>query len=318
MRQCNSIKSPGSSEPPSLIKAITIGTAAEGTPSSGRKRKVETSSATSYYDDEPSSSSTPTKKPKKEKKPSSEKRLRRYRDHAPQSFDDVYHRATTQRFYVLSRTRGGTAQEPTETVEMTGSTGNIYTVVVDRQPTCDCPQGRENKQCKHIVYVLARVLHARHEYVYQLALLSTELQEIFASAPPPLDEAGGDAETNGKRKPVEGDCPICFSDMEEQGREKIVWCRAACGQNIHKECFEMWATTKRQQGGANAQVTCPYCRSVWEGDEDMVKKIQKTGGKNQEGYVNVATQLGISQTRDHSTYSRWWSGHSESYRGGWY
>ncbi|KAM7184844.1 hypothetical protein V8F20_012044 [Naviculisporaceae sp. PSN 640] len=243
-----------------------------------------------------------------------------YRDKPPQSFHDVYERATTQRFYVLSRTRGGTAQEPEETVEMTGSTGNIYTVVVARQPTCDCPQGKEGKQCKHVVYILAKVLHARHEHVYQLALLTTELQEIFARAPPPLDEEHDEEarDKNKGRKPVEGDCPICFSDMEEEGCEKIVWCRAACGQNIHKECFEMWASTKRKQSGSNAQVTCPYCRSVWEGDEDMVKKIQKTGGKNSEGYVNVASQLGISQARDYSAYSRWWSGHPQSYRSGGY
>lgn len=182
---------------------------------------------------------------------------------------------------------------------MTGSTGNIYTVVVARQPTCNCPQGGEGKQCKHIVYVLARVLHARHEYVYQLALLSTELQEIFARAPPPMNEDsdGEGHDKNKGRKPVEGDCPICFSDMEAEGREKIVWCRAACGQNIHKECFEMWASTKRKQQGGSAQVTCPYCRSVWEGDEDMVQRIQKSGPRNKEGYVNVANQLGISQTR---------------------
>lgn len=195
---------------------------------------------------------------------------------------------------------GGAAEEPQETVEMTGSTGNVYTVVVARQPTCDCPQGNEGKQCKHIVYVLARVLHAKHEYVYQLALLTTELQEILTNAPPPLDEdegcPGGDHSHNKKRKPVEGDCPICFSEMEAQGGEPIVWCRAACGQNIHKECFEMWAATRRQQGH-NTQITCPYCRSVWEGDQDMVKKIQKTGGRNKEGYVNVAKQLGISEER---------------------
>lgn len=61
----------------------------------------------------------------------------------------------------------------------------------------------------------------------------------------------------------------------------------------------MWASTKRQavQFGARAEVTCPYCRSVWEGDDDMVKKIKKTGKPNLEGYVNVADQLGISTIR---------------------
>ncbi len=180
---------------------------------------------------------------------------------------------------------------------MTGSTGNIYTVTIKQQPTCDCPQGEEGKQCKHILYVLARVLRAKFEYVYQLALLSTELRDIFARAPPiEEDEEGETGGGDKKRKPVEGDCPICFNELEAQG-EAVVWCRAACGQNIHKECFEMWAATKRQQAGARAEVTCPYCRSVWEGDDDMVKKIKKTGKPGHEGYINVAEQLGISTVR---------------------
>jgi hypothetical protein len=130
---------------------------------------------------------------------------------------------------------------------MTGSTGNIYTVVIARQPTCDCPQGQEGNQCKHVLYVLARVLRAKFEYVYQLALLSTELQEIFANAPAPAgeDATSGGGASNKKRKPIDGDCPICFNDMEASGDEKIVWCRAACGQNIHRECFEMWAIEPR-------------------------------------------------------------------------
>ncbi|KAK3330717.1 hypothetical protein B0H66DRAFT_544685 [Apodospora peruviana] len=260
---------------------------------------------------------TPSKKVRKEKS-QEEKRLRRFRPQPPQAFQEIYNRATSQRFYVLSRRRYGTSQLPEEVVEVTGSTGNIYTVMISRQPSCDCPMGSEGKQCKHIVYVLARVLRAKYEYVYQLALLSTELQDIFADAPPPMedDDGGVGSSTGGgnkNRKPVEGDCPICFSDMESQGNEVIVWCRAACGQNIHKECFEMWAATKRQQA-SGGNVTCPYCRSVWDGDEDMAKKIKRTGDRNQEGYMNVAEQLGISQVRDTSTYSRWWTGHPHSFR----
>ncbi|KAK4185744.1 ring finger domain-containing protein [Podospora australis] len=247
--------------------------------------------------------------------PSAEKRLRRSRSKPPQSFEEVYQRALTQRFFVLSRKRRGTPYCPEEVVEITGSTGNIYKVTIAQQPRCTCPHSEAGNQCKHQLYVLSRVLQAKFEYVYQLALLSTELQEIFARAPPIAgDDTAENADTNGKRKPLEGDCPICFCEMDEQS-EGIVWCRAACGQNIHKVCFETWAKTKRQQG-ANSTVTCPYCRSTWEGDEDMVKKINKKGKRNSEGYVNVADQLGISQVRDMSSYSRWWSGHPESYRHG--
>jgi hypothetical protein len=41
--------------------------------------------------------------------------------------------------------------------------------------------------------------------------------------------------------------------------EELVWCKAACGQNFHKECFEQWKRSKH--GG---RVTCVYCRSEWQ------------------------------------------------------
>jgi hypothetical protein len=56
---------------------------------------------------------------------------------------------------------------------------------------------------------------------------------------------------DGNRKPVEGDCPICF--MEFESKEEIVWCKAACGNNIHKKCFDQWAATSAESG-----VRCVY------------------------------------------------------------
>lgn len=85
--------------------------------------------------------------------PKEEKRLRRFRTHAPGSFLDIYDRALTQRFYVLERTRGGSDECPEETVELTGSTGNIYTIHIARQPTCNCPHAENGHQCKHVIYV---------------------------------------------------------------------------------------------------------------------------------------------------------------------
>ncbi|KAF4820389.1 hypothetical protein CGCTS75_v011357 [Colletotrichum tropicale] len=242
------------------------------------------------------------KKPKKD--PSAEKRLRRFRPRPPSNFSDVYNRALTQRFYVLERRRCGTDEVPEEEVELTGSTGNIYTVKIAQRPTCTCPHFLAGNQCKHWLYIMSRVLRAKFEHTYQLALLTTELKEIFANAPP-IDKPS-DATQDKNRKPVEGDCPICFCELEAEGGEAVVYCRAACGQNIHKECFDTWAATKRRSG---SNVTCPYCRSVWENDTgEMVKTVKKKGQATYEGYVNVADQLGISTQRDHSTYSRWWRG----------
>ncbi|TPX11273.1 uncharacterized protein E0L32_001091 [Thyridium curvatum] len=265
-----------------------------------------------------------------------EKRLRQTRKQPPQSFYEIFKRATTQRFYVLSRTRCGTQDCPEEMVEMAGSTGNIYYVCIAKQPSCDCPHARKGAQCKHLLYrasprppklqVMSRVLRAKFDYVYQLALLSSELRDIFANAPPIAaehtdafaDEADPSTTENsgGHRKPLDDDCPICFNELVGAERETLVWCRAACGQNMHKECLEMWAATKRKSstGIAGSEVTCPLCRSVWQGDDEIVKKINRTGHVNSEGYVNVADQLGISARRDTSTYSRWWSG-SDNPRG---
>lgn len=93
------------------------------------------------------------KKVKKPKVTNEEKRLRRFRPKPPQSFHEIYDRALSQRFYVLNRVRGGTQDCPEEDVEMTGSTGNIYTVHVGKQPRCTCPHHEKGHQCKHILYV---------------------------------------------------------------------------------------------------------------------------------------------------------------------
>ncbi|KAK1993389.1 SWIM zinc finger protein [Colletotrichum falcatum] len=273
--------------------------------SSSRKRK-----ASSMDDGSQPDSTDEAKKPKADADPATdtkqkrkEKRLRRYRPKAPQSFREIYRRARTQRFYVIDRRRCGTRDIPEEKVELTGSTGNIYTVHISQTPCCTCPHSRQGNQCKHWLYVMSRVLRAKYEHTYQLALVPSELREIFANAPPIDASLGGSQDKN--RKPVEGDCPICFSELDASSNETIVWCRAACGQNMHESCFKTWAATKRRRSRA-ADVTCPFCRSVWQGDDDVVKNINKGGKVTHEGYVNVADQLGISPHRDHSTYSRWW------------
>ncbi|KAI0183128.1 SWIM zinc finger protein [Xylaria flabelliformis] len=237
---------------------------------------------------------------KKDKKADEEKRLRRFRAKAPASFEIIYERATEQRFYVLNRSRCGTAECPEEDIEITGSTGNIYNVQIAQVPSCDCPHALKGNQCKHIIFVMSRVLRARHNLVYQLALLSSELREIFENAPPINIEGEDNADTQDpNRKQVEGDCPICYTPFE--GAEATVYCRATCGQNMHKACFQIWAETKRQSG--RGTVTCPMCRSPWQEDEgDMVKKVTKTGFRNNDGYINVADQLGISSVRGMLTF----------------
>jgi hypothetical protein len=254
-------------------------------------------------DDE--SDEKPSKKSNKKPKKDGEKRLRRYRAHAPSAYREIRERAFSQRMFVLDRQRQRSASDPdaapSETISLAGTTGNIYTITIDKVPTCDCPHARKGNQCKHTVYVLSRVLRAPAELEYQLAFLSSELKDIFARAPPLPSETAQNDGNDGNRKPVEGECPICCSDFEPESSETIVYCKAACGNNIHKDCFGQWAATKKGQ-----TITCPFCRSPWQGDEDQLKSVAKSGRKNADGYVNVASQLGLSGRRDYSTYNSYW------------
>lgn len=119
--------------------------------SSSSSRKSNAGGASSYH--------TPSKQSKAKKSQGDgddapkEKRLRRFRPKAPQSFHDIYARALPQRFFVLKRSRGGTGECPEERIEMTGSTGNIYTVSIGEIPRCNCPHAEAGNQCKHILYV---------------------------------------------------------------------------------------------------------------------------------------------------------------------
>jgi Ring finger domain len=128
---------------------------------------------------------------------------------------------------------------------------------------------------------------------------------MFANAPVTTlspDAAKAQAtDTGGSRKPIEGDCPVCVMEFNESDRpDDTLWCKGACGQNIHRACFERWARSKP------GQVRCVYCRTPWKGDEETVKKISKSGTVNHEGYVNVAGALGISSHRDTGSYHQYW------------
>ncbi|KAE9377750.1 hypothetical protein N431DRAFT_328881 [Stipitochalara longipes BDJ] len=282
-----------------------------------KKRKVVDSPRNNEDDEEAESlaqaalagidASKPKRARKKKGEEPEEKRLKRFRQKAPLTYLERLERVKTQRMFLIERNRttseDGTHEE--EVFDLAGSTGNIYQITVSKVPKCTCPDAGKGNQCKHIVYVLVNVLKVREDLAYQLAFLTTELAEIFANAPTTTlspDAAKAQVtDTGGSRKPIEGDCPVCVMEFDESDKpDDILWCKGACGQNIHRTCFEQWARSKP------GQVKCVYCRTPWKGDEDTIKKISKSGAVNHEGYVNVAGELGISGHRDMSSYHQYW------------
>jgi hypothetical protein len=163
---------------------------------------------------------------------------------------------------------------------------------------------------------MVNILKAPEHLAYQTALLSTELAEIFDRAPiTPQSQPEGITNVEiygpGKRKPVEGDCPVCAMEFEKG--DSIVWCKAACGNNIHRECFQKWVAASKGTG-----VKCVYCRTEWITDTPNVKAINKTGEENVEGYVNIGAQLGLSSERDMSSYHSFWVRRQSGYGGNGY
>lgn len=157
-----------------------------------------------------------------------------------------------------------TVHAPIESITIAGTTGNVYIVTISHLPSCTCPHALKGNQCKHIIYVLNRVLKAPLHLQYQLAFITPELYDIFDTAPPIkpdvqiTSKGNGEVEAEeaeGRKKIEDGDeCPICCVDFSETS-DATVWCKAACGNNMHKACFGQWVTQKR---ASKSEVTCPF------------------------------------------------------------
>ncbi|TVY80483.1 hypothetical protein LSUE1_G004461 [Lachnellula suecica] len=235
--------------------------------------------------------SKPKRARKKKGEEPEEKRLKRFKQKAPGTYLERLHRVKTQRMFLIDRSKKVSEDRTHEEEEfdIAGTTGNIYKVTIGKLPKCSCPDNEKGNQCKHIIYILVNVLKTREDLAYQLAFFTTELAEIFAKGPPSSQSSEALL-----RPPTQVE--------SENARGEIIWCKAACGQNIHRQCFQQWAKAKPGQ-----TVRCVYCRTPWKHDEKTINNINKDSGKmSEDGYVNVADDLGISGERDMSTYHPHW------------
>ena len=82
-----------------------------------------------------------------------EKRRRVFRSAPPKAFNAVWQRATSERFFVLKRERDDAGDCPQELFQLAGTTGNVYSIQISREPSCNCPHALKGNQCKHTIYV---------------------------------------------------------------------------------------------------------------------------------------------------------------------
>ncbi|GMH34383.1 hypothetical protein BSKO_02217 [Bryopsis sp. KO-2023] len=238
---------------------------------------------------------------------------------------------SAHRMFLLERRRilaVGSEGGGIEEFDVLGATANVYTVTVSRHPSCTCPDfERRQLPCKHILFVRLRVLKLKPSdpMVWQKAYLSTEVDDILrgegdvetlgtdvvandrvikayqklrdpGDADNEEEEKGKEEDPSSNRQKIEGrDCGICFDDFDKDSKEALVWC-LHCGNNLHKSCFERWASTKK---GNHQQVTCVYCRSAWQdGDNPNGNVDLKEEGSGQ--YVNLGNVSGQHSTEQTS------------------
>ncbi|KAG1794729.1 hypothetical protein EV424DRAFT_1600681 [Suillus variegatus] len=255
----------------------------------------------------------PVKKQRKKKdpnEPAPEKRGAMFKKKCPQNILDRVDRVMSQRFFMVDRKRTG--DELREEFSVLGSTGNVYTVVIDKTPSCNCmsrPDANKGNHCKHILFIFLKVLQVSQSsgLWYQKALLTSELQEIFAHAPPAPNSVTNQRATtttpSEESEPVkkrrapgpEDDCPICYESMHGADENTLIWCET-CANAVHKECFTQWAKS------CGRNITCVFCRSPWVNVSTGGQASGKGKASVSEGYINLGTVAGLSQERDTSSY----------------
>ncbi|KII88331.1 hypothetical protein PLICRDRAFT_140436, partial [Plicaturopsis crispa FD-325 SS-3] len=235
-----------------------------------------------------------------------------FKKSCPKNILERVDRVMSQRFFMVDRKRVN--GELREEFSVLGSTGNVYTVTIDKRPSCSCPDSQKGNHCKHILFIYLKVLqvpqHSGHWY--QKALLTSELEEIFTDAPaapnslahPRVREAyqrasgksaGSSSQDSAAKKRMPGkddDCPVCYEAMHSTPVPSLSFCDS-CGNALHKECFQQWV----RSSGNNP--TCVWCRAKWV----MPAPAGGSGaGRAAQGYINLAGVAGLSPQRDTSTY----------------
>ncbi|KAI0067800.1 hypothetical protein BV25DRAFT_1819238 [Artomyces pyxidatus] len=242
--------------------------------------------------------------------PAPEKRGAIFKKACPKNILERVDRVRSQRFFMIDRKRVG--GELREEFSVLGSTGNVYVVSIDRKPSCTCPDAQKGNHCKHILFIFLKVLQVTQAsgFWYQKALLTSELETIFADAPPAPNAVANArvrdayaratgkapaASSSSSKKRIPGaddDCPICYEGMAGVAEKKLTFCEE-CGNALHTECFQQWAKS-------TPNLTCVWCRAKWVVARPAAGSSR--AGRTEDGYINLAGAAGLSPERDTSSY----------------
>ena len=96
-----------------------------------------------------------------------------------QKVEERINRALTQRLYLVNQEEVISNDDDdgllARNYAVLGSTNNVYDIYIGKVPTCSCPDFEKGHLCKHILFVMLKVLrvHRDSPLVYQKALLQS-------------------------------------------------------------------------------------------------------------------------------------------------
>ena len=103
----------------------------------------------------------------------------------------------------------------------------------------------------------------------------TDRQSSVAAASPPVSTPASEAITEPEqphcsithsvRRSTDGMCICCLQPTARTRLEDLVWCKAQCGQSIHKACHEVWAQQCQSWDpqGSDVPVQRPVQCTIW-------------------------------------------------------
>eukprot|EP00850_Spirogloea_muscicola_P022059 SM000275S10315 [mRNA] locus=s275:6234:8436:+ [translate_table: standard] len=255
-----------------------------------------------------------------------QKRAARFLASPSKATEERIVRAYAHRLYLIDRQTAACGPDSVPTscdFHVLGSTGNVYTVTISRMPRCTCPDNARGNVCKHLLFVMLRVLKVPQDNpcIWQKALLADEVASLLLNNESSAELAGlrastgvleqiqalngastsavsGAAPPSAAPRELEGDCPICYEPLANdsgQPKEPVVSCKV-CGNNVHRDCFQHWKSSKTAAG-----VTCIFCRAPWQDDETQpgvsgtLPVARNVFQARAAGYINLAEIVPVKE-----------------------
>jgi len=187
------------------------------------------------------------------------------------------------------------------TLEISGSTGNIYTITLSNDGMqCDCPDffGNANADqiyCKHCCFVIYRVLASnidceevqprqlKHQKVAQWQAKLTEISQrplgnvIQHKSVVDIDLAcfGIIKQTECKfPNRLEDSCGVCYEDLK--GTSTLIEC-GECFNLVHIECADFWLRNGTVESCVYCRSLLPYALYLQDKEQRASKRQKKTG-----------------------------------------